>query len=118
MDDDIISGRIDSLIETLLPNGAGPLTDHRLRWALEQVAQVAYTEGRNRTLLGLKSASALAEELGVNRQTVYVHRRELERERNEPVGLRVPDLYLFSAEEVELLRERIQGAPGRPRKGE
>lgn len=45
--------RIKTLIESLLPNGAGSLTETRLRFALEQVAQVAFTSGHDYALSNL-----------------------------------------------------------------
>jgi hypothetical protein len=55
--------RIKTLIESLLPNGAGTLTETRLRYALDNVAQVAFTAGHDFALsnLGRKAGSATSE---------------------------------------------------------
>lgn len=52
--------RINTLIESLLPNGAGTITEIRLRFALDQVAQVAFTVGHDFALsnLGTMGGSA------------------------------------------------------------
>ncbi len=45
--------QIKTLIEILLPNGAGALTEARLRYALGSVAQVAFTSGHDYALSNL-----------------------------------------------------------------
>lgn len=45
--------RIKLMVESLLPNGAGTLTETRLRYALEQVAQAAFTSGHDYALSNL-----------------------------------------------------------------
>lgn len=45
--------QIKTLIESLLPNGAGALTEARLRYALDNVAQVAFTSGHDYALSNL-----------------------------------------------------------------
>ncbi len=55
--------RIKLMVESLLPNGAGNLTETRLRFALDQVAQVAFTAGHDFALsnLGAMGGSATSE---------------------------------------------------------
>ena len=55
--------RIKTLIESLLPNGAGTITETRLRFALDQVAQVAFTAGQDFALsnLGAMGGSVTSE---------------------------------------------------------
>lgn len=55
--------RITTLVESLLPNGAGTLTETRLRYALDNVAQVAFSAGHDFALsnLGRKAGSATSE---------------------------------------------------------
>lgn len=55
--------RIKTLIESLLPDGAGILTETRLRYALDSVAQVAFTAGHDFALsnLGAMGGSVTSE---------------------------------------------------------
>ncbi len=55
--------RIKTLIESLLPNGAGTLSETRLRYALDNVAQVAFTAGHDFALsnLGAMGGRAVSE---------------------------------------------------------
>lgn len=55
--------RITNLIVSLLPNGAGTITETRLRFALDQVAQVAFSAGHDFALsnLGTMGGSVTSE---------------------------------------------------------
>lgn len=55
--------RIQTLIDSLLPNGAGALSETRLRYALDNVAQVAFSAGHDFALsnLGVKAGSATSD---------------------------------------------------------
>jgi len=103
---------IDAMLESLLPHGAGSLTAERLRWALEQVAQEAYTEGRSTALLSLRTVEDAAEAWGVNRQRANAHVRRLHA--RHAVAMRVgARTWILTQEEIAA---HPPGPPGRPRK--
>lgn len=52
--------RINTLIASLLPNGAGSLSETRLRFALVQAAQVAFSAGHDYALSNLGSMGGSA----------------------------------------------------------
>lgn len=105
--------RINSLVESLLPNGAGTLTETRLRTALSQVAQVAFSAGSDYALMSLLTVDDVAEQLGVSVRRV----RAIAKIKHEQfgVGYKVPktNQWLFRLSEIESLRP---GAVGRPRR--
>jgi len=47
--------RIENIVTSLLPHGAGTLSETRLRFALSQVAQVAFSAGHDFALFNLTS---------------------------------------------------------------
>jgi hypothetical protein len=107
----IIDDRINDLVDTLLPNGAGTLTSHRLQYALSTVAQVAFSQGESYALLSLLTVEDVAARLGVTPQRV----RAIAKARHHlGIGWQVPGsrTWLFRPQEVELLRP---GRPGRPK---
>jgi hypothetical protein len=98
-----------------LPNGAGPLTDHRLRFALDQVAQVAFTAGESYALMSLLTADEAAELIGVSSRRM----REIIRVRHERfgVGMQIGKSWLIRQSELDSLRPGPGGWPkGRSRK--
>lgn len=107
--------RINTLVESLLPNGGGSLTATRLRTALSQVAQVAFSAGSDYTLMSLLTADEVAEQLGVSVRRV----RAIAKIKHEQFGTgwQVPGTsqWLFKPSEIESLRP---GKSGRPRKSE
>lgn len=111
MNEDIIQ----TLIVSLLPNGAGPMTEQRLRYALDQVALLAYEAGRSYALQNLLTVERAAEEIGVSRRRMA----EIIRTRHEQygTGMRVGKSWLISRDELESLRPGPEGWPrGRSRK--
>lgn len=108
----VIDARIQALVESLLPNGSGLMSAHRLETALRNVADVAFREGENYALLSLMTVEQVAAELGISERRV----RAIAKIRHDQLGIgwRVPgtNTWLFRPEEVELLRP---GRPGRPR---
>lgn len=105
--------RINKLIESLLPNGAGTITETRLRTALSQVAQVAFSAGESYALTSLLTVSDVAELFGVNVSRV----RAIAKRKHEQfgIGYQIPNTnqWLFRPSEIESLRP---GQVGRPRK--
>lgn len=106
---DIVTTKLDTLIETLLPHGGGgTITEHRLRWALEMVAQVAWSEGETSALMALMTTEQVADQLGVSERRV----RALATDRG--VGWQVSrGTWLFRPGDIELLRPITRGRPHR-----
>lgn len=107
--------RINRMIESLLPHGAGPMTEHRLRHALDQVAQVAFSAGRSYALTNLLTVERAALEIGVSRRRMA----EIIRTRHDRFGsgMRVGKSWLIHRDELETLRPGPEGWPrGRSRK--
>lgn len=107
--------KIHAMIDSLLPYGAGPMTEHRLRLALDQVAQTAFTAGRSYALLNLLTVEQAALEIGVSRRRMA----EIIRTRHErfATGMRVGNSWLIHRDELESLRPGPEGWPrGRSRK--
>lgn len=59
----IYEQRIQTLIASLLPNGAGTISETRLRYALDNVAQVAFSAGHDFALsnLGARAGSVTSD---------------------------------------------------------
>ena len=104
--------RINNLVESLLPNGAGTISATRLQTALSQVAQVAFSAGSDYALMSLLTVDDVADQLGVSVRRV----RAIAKIKHEQfgIGYQVPgtNQWLFRPSEIESLRP---GAVGRPR---
>jgi hypothetical protein len=109
----IYQQKINDLVESLLPNGAGTLTEHRLRFALDKIALLAFSSGESYALLSLLTIDDVAERLGVSRRRLQAIARE--KHDRFGIGFQIPGStqWLFRESEVESLRP---GNPGRPRK--
>jgi len=109
----IYEQKIDAMIETLLPNGAGTITASRLREAMLQVAQTAATVSEDNALMSLMTADDVAIQFGVSVRRI----RAIAKVKNSQfgVGWQVPGTsqWLFRPSEIETLRP---GKPGRPSK--
>jgi hypothetical protein len=105
--------KINQLIETILPNGAGTINEQRFRLALEQTAGTAFSAGESYALMSLMTVDDVAEQLGVSVRRI----RAIAKIKHDRfgIGYQVPGTsqWLFRPSEVELLRP---GAIGRPRK--
>lgn len=101
----IVNQEIDKSIEALVPNGAGPVTDRRLRRELDQVAQVAFREGASYALGNLLTVEDVAEQLHVTTRRVRAIARNRQ-ERGFPVGWQVPGTsqWLFRPEDLEQMQ--------------
>lgn len=107
--------KMTTIIETLLPHGAGSITEHRLNWALDQVAQEAFSAGRAYALTNLMTVEEAAIEIGVSRRRMA----EIIRTRHDRfgTGMRVGNSWIISRDELDALRPGPEGWPkGRPRK--
>ena len=100
----IVENDIKKYVSSLLPHGAGAITDHRLRHALEQVAQRAFQQGESYALSSLLTVGDVAEILNVSPRRV----RAIAKNRHERfgVGWQVPgtNQWLFKPEEIGQLR--------------
>lgn len=108
---DVIEDRIQSLVDSLPPHGAGSITDHRLRFALEQIAQVAYAEGKTDALRSLRTSEDAAATWGVSR--ARAHQRIQRLHQQHAVGAKMAGVWLLTQEEID---QFAPVAPGRPRK--
>ena len=103
--------RINQLVKSLLPNGAGTISVTRLQTALDQVSQVAFSAGESYALTNLLTIDEVAEQLGVSARRV----RAIAKVKHERfgIGFQVPHTaqWLFKPSEIESLRP---GASGRP----
>lgn len=109
----IYQQKIDQLTESLLPNGAGSITEHRLRYALDQVAQTAFSQGESYALGSLLTTEQVAEIFGVSKRRVQAIARQ--KHDQFGIGFKIPggkETWLFRPEEIESLRP---GKTGRPR---
>lgn len=115
--------RIKTLVESLLPNGAGTLTETRLRTALSQVAQVAFSAGESYSLTSLMDIEQAL--FAVNQKLHEIGREPISRRRLQAIARMQHDRFgvgynvtgtnawLFRPSEIESL---IPGVAGRPRK--
>lgn len=91
------------------------MSEIRLRTALSQVAQVAFSAGESYALTSLMTVDEVAEQLGVSVRRV----RAIAKIKHEQfgIGYQVPHTsqWLFRPSEIESLRP---GKSGRPRKSE
>lgn len=106
--------KINTLIDALLPHGAGSITEHRLRYALDQVAEKAFSAGRAYALTNLMTVEEAAIEIGVSRRRMA----EIIRTRHDRfgTGMRVGNSWIISRDELDALRPGPEGWPkGRAR---
>lgn len=105
--------RINQLVESLLPNRGGSLTETRLRTALSQAAQVAFSAGESYALTSLLTADDVAAQFNVSVRRV----RAIAKIKHEQFGIgwqvTGTSQWLFRPSEIESLRP---GKSGRPRK--
>lgn len=80
----IVTARITEIADSL---ATGSLTLERLTWALDQVAQTAYAEGRADALLSLRTADDAAAAWNVSSARARAHIANLHR--RYAVGMRI-----------------------------
>jgi len=95
---DLITRNIEEAISSMFPHGAGRAPHTRVRHYLEQIAHVAFREGRNHALLGIMTAADVAEHFGVSERRA----RALIQNRHERfgVGMRVGNQWLVHRDEL------------------
>lgn len=110
----IVEQKINQYVESLLPNGAGTITETKLRHVLDNIYQTAFSIGQDYALSSLLTVNDVAELFGVNVSRVRV----IAKQKHEQfgIGYQIPNTnqWLFRPSEIESLRP---GSVGRPRKG-
>ncbi|MFA5836190.1 MAG: helix-turn-helix domain-containing protein [Bellilinea sp.] len=101
--------KIQVMIDSLLPYGAGSITDHRLRLALNQIAKTAFSAGKSYALLNLLTAEQAAEEIGISPRRM----RALIKTRHDRfgAGMQFGKSWLIHRDELDALRPGPQGWP-------
>jgi hypothetical protein len=103
-----ISSKIDSLVSE---NQNQPLAPEELKSLLEQVSQIAFSEGKTYALANLLDQDQVAQEFGVSRtraQALIKNRHD-----RLGVGLKIGGAWVVSRDDLEALRP---GPVGKPKK--
>lgn len=98
-------------IERLIPNGAGIITEPRLRQALDVLTQRIASNTRSYELLGIRTAEELADEWQVSRRRAQAFIANLHDRWG--TGRKIGGVWCLSAEEA--LTHRPAANSGRPR---
>lgn len=101
---------IDEVVDRLLPNGAGTVTESRLRQALDVLSQRIATNTRAYELLGIRTSDELAAEWGVSRRRVQAFITTLHERWG--VGRKIGGVWCLSADEAATHRPAEKA--GRP----
>lgn len=86
----IYEAEIESQINALLPNGAGTITDRRLRHAMDIVARRAFQQGESYALLSLMDIDQALDEINQRMAPRKISKRRLQaiaRERHDRWGV-------------------------------
>lgn len=102
---------ITSTVERLIPHGAGPVTEPRLRQALAVLVARVSSNTRAYELLGIRTAEELAAEWDVSRRRAQAFIAMLHERWG--VGRKIGSVWCLSADEAATHRP---ASPGRPRK--
>lgn len=106
----LIEQEIQNTVDRLMPHGGGAtITEHRLRSALDVLAQRIASHARAYELLGIRSSDELAEEWGVTKRRVQAHIAGLHERFG--VGRKFGGIWCLSAEEAERHRPGPRGRP-------
>ena len=109
--------QINKYAESLLPNGAGIITENRLRHALTVVAERAFTAGQNYALMSLMDIDQALDEINRRVAPRKISKRRLQAialDRNERfgIGALIGGVWLFRPSEIDGL---IPGDVGHPK---
>jgi hypothetical protein len=107
---------IDRAVEQLIPDGAGVVTDLRLRAALKVLVGSVASNTRAYELLGIKASEELAEEWGVSRRRTQKFIADLHERWG--VGRKIGNVWCLSAAEAETHRPAQTGRPKKATKKE
>ncbi len=97
--DEIIDRQITHALDSMFPYGEGRVGRVRVEHFLRQIAQVAFTEGRNQALMGLMTTEDVAQHFGVSvrRARALIHNRH----ERFGVGMRFGASWLIHRDELE-----------------
>jgi len=109
--DQLIVGYIDREVETYLPNGAGQMTEARLRKALETVAKRVERDARAYYLGNLRTVDDLAARYSISRRRAQAIAKQQHDRWGK--GMKIGGSYIFSEDELATMEP---GEPGRPPK--
>jgi len=109
--DAMIVSDIDREVETYLPHGAGPMTEARLRRALETIAQRVESNARAYYLGNLRTVDDLAARYNISRRRAQAIAKSQHERWGK--GMMVGGTYIFSDDELDTMQP---GEPGRPPK--
>lgn len=109
--DQLNQDTIEGAVDRILPNGAGVVTESRLRSALTVLAQQIASNTRAYELLGIRTSDELAEEWRVSRRRAQAFIAHLHDRWG--VGRKIGTVWCLSAEEAATHRPAEN--PGRPR---
>lgn len=98
----IIDRHIQNALDSMFPHGEGRIGRTRVEHHLRQVAQYAFTEGRNYALLNLMTVRDVAEHFQISERRA----RALIRNRHERfgAGMRVGNQWLIHRDELPDLK--------------
>jgi hypothetical protein len=109
----LLNQNIDTLIQSLIPNGSGPVTEPRLRWALETIAKEAFSAGGSYQLSNILTVDDIATRFGVSLRRA----KALAMDRHERFGIGrkigATNVYVFSIDDLPALSP---GPSHRPKK--
>ena len=107
--DQLIAADIDREVETYLPNGAGPMTEPRLRKALERVAKRVEGSARAYYPGNLRTVDDLAARYGISRRRAQAIAKEHHARWGK--GMMVGGTYIFSEDEIATMKPGERGRP-------
>lgn len=107
--DTLIASYIDREVETYFPNGAGQMTEARLRRALETVAQRVESDARAYYLGNLRTVDDLVARYNISRRRAQAIAKDHHERWGK--GMMVGGTYIFSDDELATMEP---GEPGRP----
>ena len=113
----LIQSKIENMVNSLLPNGAGSITSARLIRALETIAQKSYTWGENDALVSLMDIDQALVEINQRIEPRKISKRRLQaiaaaRHERFGVGALIGGVWLFRPSEIDGL---IPGDVGHPK---
>lgn len=103
---------INIIVQVIVPNGAGHITEHRLRAALEKISQQAFEAGRVYALMSLMSTEEAAAHYGISesRMTRIIAKRHERFGVGMKVGKRA---WLVTSDELPALEPMNRGVRAR-----
>ena len=113
--DQLIASDIDREVETYLPNGAGQMTEARLRKALETVAKRVESNARSYYLGNLRTVDDLAARYNISRRRAQAIAKQQHERWGK--GMMVGGTYIFSDDELSTMEPGDRGRPPKASRG-